>query len=113
MEINKGSDEKTVTYRNGALKNYSKSNASKKNGGAAAEVHRYKQNKSNADSESFGHLTDKQAAATFKTNDFLSDDEGDPENEIESFILEQKILSSGYGNPISPKNHSFTPEKSK
>ena len=44
-------------------------------------------------------LTDKQAAATFKTNDLFSDAE--QEMEIDTFILDQKILSSGI---ISPSN---------
>ena len=46
-------------------------------------------------------LTDKQAAATFKTNDLFSD--LDQENELENFILDQKILSSGIMTPNGMK----------
>ena len=46
-------------------------------------------------------MTDKQAAATFKTNDLFSDQ--DQDNELENFILEQKLLSSGLLSPAARK----------
>ena len=52
-------------------------------------------------------MTDKQAAATFATNDFLSEAEIDAENDLESsFILEKKLRSSG-ADPASP---TYPPE---
>ena len=44
---------------------------------------------------SLGHLTDKQAEVTCNTNDFLSDAEIDVENDLDSFVMEKKLRSSG------------------
>ena len=64
----------------------------------------FKQSNATEMENSLIHLTDKQAAATFKTNDFFSEAENDAENDLESFTMEKKILSSGHEDATSPAN---------